>query len=164
MHGIYKSTHKTTHTQTHKHTVGTEECSVAFQLPDRTHGHRQHAPKRLPISTMTDEHDSVHEHCPSCHVCMSSNQGPLKHSILIMPPVHIEHGGCPRKVRLSFRRECPLRQCHAVGICHLGESVPFVSGALSEESIPFVSRLGSQRRASPSSLRDSISHCSISAT
>ena len=126
MHGIYKSTHKTTHTQTHKHTVGTEECSVAFQLPDRTHGHRQHALKRLPISTMTDEHDSVHEHCPSCHVCMSSDQGPLKHSILIMPPVHIEHGGCPRKVRLSFRRvspssvscsgdlsfrgECPLRE------------------------------------------------------
>ena len=144
----FTKVHIKQHTHTHTHTVGTEECSVAFQLPDRTHGHRQHALKRLPISTMTDEHDSVHEHCPSCHVCMSSDQGPLKHSILIMPPVHIEHGGCPRKVILQ-ERVSPSSV--SVGICHLGESVPFVSGALSEESVPFVSRLGSQRRASPSS-------------
>ena len=128
MHGIYKSTHKTTHTQTHKHTVGTEECSVAFQLPDRTHGHRQHALKRLPISTMTDEHDSVHEHCPSCHVCMSSDHAratQAQHSHHASSPyrawrmsqkseVILQERVSPSSVScsgdLSFRGECPLRE------------------------------------------------------
>ena len=49
-------------------------------------------PEKATHFSMTGEHDSAHEHCPSCHMCMSSDQGPLKHSILIVPSVTCQWG------------------------------------------------------------------------